>query len=241
MLLHNLKLFASPDDRHVYDQFVEAGVIRPNNTFQVAGQQICSICGDGFRHHMKSSAFKACQANGGEDTFFHELKGNGEAMRFALNSPLSDGESIYGDTDVWGRKKTDEIVELLGWADELNVSVRQHRLGHHWPCKAAKSRGISLAESIDLVVRGKLRIKQQIKGLCVAMDFFCDWGPDDHTSELIKKEAYLNMIESDPAYQQQFDEWLAYQEAVSALPVLFTFPDACISDQEEPVRQLALG
>src|SRR3989339_838516 len=133
---------------------------------------------------------------------------------------LSEGFSERINADVWGLLKTRELREVLGWAEELELSVTQHRLVHHWPCKAALSRDISFAESIDLVVRGKLRIKHQIPGLKVAIDFFCDWGPGEHSIALIKKEAYLAMISSDRLFSKQHHSWLAYEEEVEKLPVL---------------------
>ncbi len=220
MLLHKKNLFASPEDKKTYEKFRETGVIIPHLHKHVSGQQLCSTCADGFRTHMKDMIYDRCRSIGGEDTFFHEFRGSGETMRFAFNSPLSHGVSKYGDPDVWGRMKTNEIIEVLGWADELKVSVEQHRLVHHWPCKAAISRDINLAGSIDLVIRGKLRIKQQVPNLCVGIDLFCDWGPNDHTIDLLKKEPYLMMLETDPAYKAQHEAWLAYVELVKQLPVL---------------------
>lgn len=220
MLMHKKKLFASLEDRRTHSQFVEAGIIVPQRQEHVAGQQICSACADGFRTHMKDMIFQRCLESGGDETFFHEFKGSGEAMRFAFNSPLSEGVSKYGDSDVWGRMNIGELAEVLGWADELEVSVAQHRLVHHWPCKAAKSRDIDFAASIGLVIRGKLRIKHQIPDLRVGIDLFCDWGPNDHSIDLLKKEPYLVMIETDPAYRQQYESWLEHAEQVKKLSVL---------------------
>jgi hypothetical protein len=219
MLMHKKKLYASEDDRATHHLFQEAGIIVGYQTKKVAGQQICSVCSDGFRLHMKKEVYSSCRANGGDEAFFHSFQGNGEAMRFALNSPLSEGFSAL-TSDVWGRLKTKEIAEVLGWADELDVPVVQHRLVHHWPCKGAMSRDISLAQSIDLVIRGKLRIKHQVPALQVAIDFFCDWGPDESTIELIRKEPYLAMIETDPRFSKERDEWCAYAEETKKLPVL---------------------
>lgn len=236
MLLHKLNLFASPEDRAVHNLFREAKVIVPSQQGLVSGQQLCSICGDGFRHHMKRGVFKRCLESGGDDMFFHEFKGNGEAMRFALNSPLSAGESKYGDPDVWGRKKIDEIVEVLGWADDLGIDVGQHRVVHHWPCKAAKSRVISFAQSIDLVVKGKYRIKHQIQRLRVGIDFFCDWAPDENSIEQIKKEMYLHLIETDPAFARELDSWHEYVEQVSKLPVLCAAKVAEDASDQQPLQ-----
>ncbi len=223
MLLDHHKLYASKASCDMHAQFVEAGVIVPHNSDHVAGKQTCSCCSDGFRYHMHEGVFRRCQDNGGEGTFFHQFKGNGEAMRFALGSPLSDGASECGDPDVWGRMKTGELVEVLGWSRMYDVNVRQHRLVHHWPCKAAMSRKFDFATSVDLVVRGKLRIKHQIPGLQVAIDLFCDWAKGSHTTELIKKEAYLAMIESDPTFARQYDEWCVYAEEVAQLPKFDVF------------------
>lgn len=220
MLLHEKKLYASCGDRIIHALFSEAGVIVPHNSEKVAGKQTCSCCSDGFRFHMTEGVFQRCRDNGGEETFFHQFKGNGEAMRFALNSPLSADVSRFGDPDVWGRLKTNEVNEVLGWAHKLDVLVEQHRLVHHWPCKAALSRNIDLAESIDLVIRGKFRIKHQIPDLKVGIDLFCDWGELDHTTELIKKEPYLNMIRNDPRFTKTYEEWLKYAEGVKKLRIL---------------------
>jgi hypothetical protein len=219
MLLHKKKLYASAEDKVTYELFKEAEVIVGYQPKRVAGQQTCSVCSDGFRLHMKEEVLQTCQTNGGSDAFFHSFQGNGEAMRFAYDSPLSKGYSAI-TSDILGRTKTTEITELLSWADELDVQVLQHRLVHHWPCKAALSRDITLARSIDLVIRGKLRIKQQIPALCVAIDFFCDWGENEHTIDLIKKEAYLQLIETDPRFTKERDEWALYAEEVKKLPVL---------------------
>jgi hypothetical protein len=220
MLLHTKKLYASKEDRATHYLYREAGVLVPHKSEHVAGKQTCSCCSDGFRFHMTEGVFNRCKENGGDETFFHQFKGNGEAMRFALNSPLSGGFSRYGDLDVWGRMKVDEIKEVLGWADDLEVVVEQHRLVHHWPCKAALSRNLDLSQSIDLVIRGKLRIKHQIPDLKVGIDFFIDWDQDDHTTELIKKEPYLQLIETDPRFTKERDEWSAYAEDVKKLPIL---------------------
>lgn len=220
MLLHEKKLYASPLDRVVHDLFVKEGVIVEYHSHKVAGQQTCSLCSDGFRPHMKEEVLKACHARGGATAFFHSFGGNGEAMRFAYNSPLSEGFSERNNDDVWGILKTKELCEVLCWAEGLDMSVTQHRLVHHWPCKAALSRGINLAESIDLVVRGKLRIKQQIPHLKVALDFFCDWGPDEHSIALIKKEAYVSFISTNPLFAKQYDSWLAYEKEVMKLPTI---------------------
>lgn len=231
MLLHSKKLYASHADRVIHHLLLEAGVLSPQKESHVSGQQTCSTCSDGFRTHMKEAVFHRCRQSGGDETFFHEFKGNGEAMRFALNSPLSIGESLYGDTDVWGRKKIDEIVEVFGWAKEADLFLDQHRIVHHWPCKAAKSRGIDLLQSIDLVIRGKFRLKHQIPDLHVAIDFFCDWGKDDHTIELLKKEPYLKMIESDPQFLRQYDEWQVYVEKVKRLPILIPANTLCFKQR----------
>lgn len=220
MLLHKIKLYASSEDRAVYDLLREVGVIVDHVKRHVAGQQTCSWCSDGFRPHMRAKIEDNCHSNGGDETFFHSPAGNGDAMRFAFKSPLSEGFSRYGDLDVWGRMKLEEIRETLGWARDLGMHIGQHRLVHHWPCKAALSREIDLAQSVDLVIRGKLRIKHQLPKLQVAMDLFCDWGPDDYTLDLIKKEPYLHLIETDPRFVRQRDEWYAYSEEVKRLPVL---------------------
>ena len=219
MLMHKKKLYASENDRAIHHLFKEAGVIVGYQSKKVAGQQTCSVCSDGFRLHMKELILHNCHANGGDDTFLHPFQGNGEAMRFAYNSPLSAGFSTVTD-DVWGRLKTKEIAEVLGWVDKHDIPVAQHRLVHHWPCTGAISRDINLAQSIDLVIRGKLRIKQQIPALCVAIDFFCDWGPGDSTLELIKKEPYLALIKTDPRFRKERDEWYEYAEEVRRLPTL---------------------
>jgi hypothetical protein len=215
-----MKLFACDDDRKTYELFRESGVIGDYTIKNVAGQQTCSWCADGFRPHMREKIEGNCRVNGGENSFFHSPAGNGDAMRFAFNSPLSQGFSRYGDPDVWGRLKLEEIRETLGWAEDLSVHIEQHRLIHHWPCKAALSRGITFAQSIDLVIRGKFRIKHQIPGLKVAIDFFCDWDKEKYTLDLIKKEPYLKLIETDPRFTKEHSEWCAYVEEVNSLPVL---------------------
>lgn len=220
MLLHQMKLYASKADRAIYDFFIERGVIIEYEQEKVHGRQTCSMCSDGFRPHMKEKILRTCCSNGGTDTFFHQFNGNGEAMRFAFNSPLSDGFSAHMNADVWGMLKIKELAEAFGWAEELGVELEQHRVVHHWPCKAAISRNIDLVESIDLVVRGKCRIKHQMPGLKVALDLFCDWGPDTHSIALIKKESYLALISSDPLFEKQYDSWLEYAEEVAKLPVL---------------------
>lgn len=218
MLLHKMKLFASDDDRATYELFQEAGIIVEHSTKHVAGQQTCSWCADGFRPHMKETVEGHCRTNGGDETFFHSFAGNGDAMRFAFNSPLSSGFSEDGDLDVWGRLKLEEIRETLGWAEGLNMSVAQHRLVHHWPCKAAVSRGITLSESVFLVICGKMRIKHQIPQLKVAIDLWCDWAPREWTLNLVKKEAYLRLIATDARFAHVYDKWCTHKEEVRKLP-----------------------
>jgi hypothetical protein len=220
MLLHQKNLFASEQDKKTHGLFVEAGIIQPHRQEYVAGKQLCSNCSDGFRLHMKEMIFDHCRQNGGDETFYHEFRGSGDPMRFALNSPLSHGVSKYGDPDVWGRMKTQEVIEVLGWANELGITVNQHRIVHHWPCKAAKSRQIDFAASIDLVFRGKLRLKHQIPDLRVGIVLFCDWAAHEHTLELMKKEPYLAFIKTDPRFKVQHESWLEYAEQVKQLPVL---------------------
>ena len=220
MLLKKKGLYASAADCDTYHMFAEAGVIGPNNLMKAHGRQTCSQCADGFRLHISETVIKMCKASGGDDLFFHNFKGNGEAMRFVLDSPLSEGFSMHNNTDLWGRIKVLEIDEVLGWAEELGVDVAQHRTVHHWPCKAALSRGITFAQSIDLVVKGKVRLKHQIAGLQVALDLFTDWSEDVCKHDLIKKEAYVAFIRNTPSFHEVYDNWQEYLLAVSRLPVL---------------------
>lgn len=222
MLLHQKKLYASAADRVAYERLIKEGVIVEYQEKKVHGQQTCSLCSDGFRPHMKEKVLNTCHSNGGDNAFFHPFTGHGEAMRFAYNSPLSEGFSDRNNADFWGSGKTKEISEFHGWAEETGVLVKQHRLVHHWPCKAAISRNISLAESIDLVIRGKLRIKHQMPGLKVAIDLFCDWGPNEHSMACIKKEAYVFLISNDWLFAKQHDGWMAHEEQIKKLPILRT-------------------
>lgn len=222
MLLHQKKLYASDADREVYQQLIDAGVIIEYKEGKVHGRQTCSLCSDGFRPHMREVVSSTCHTNGGREAFFHPFIDNGHPMSYAFNSPLSEGLSDRNNADVLGLIQTKKIVQVLEWTSELDVSVLQHRLVHHWPCKAAISRSIGLAESIDLVIRGKLRIKQQIPGLKVAIDLFCDWDQDEHSMACIKKEAYLSLISTNWLFSKQYEEWLAYEEKVKKLPVLRT-------------------
>jgi hypothetical protein len=126
-------LFAEPKDRPVVRMLTEAGVFVPHHSDKVGARQVCTYCGDGFRFHYKQWISRPCIEKGGDEAFFHTPGGNGDPMRFALDSPLS-----MHFPDDWGRLKIAEIVETLGWTDELRIAVDQHRLVHHWPCKAAK-------------------------------------------------------------------------------------------------------
>jgi hypothetical protein len=82
------------------------------------------------------------------------------------------------------------------------------------------------------VVKGKYRIKHQIQRLRVGIDFFCDWAPDENSIEQIKKEMYLHLIETDPAFARELDSWHEYVEQVSKLPVLCTAKVAEDADQQ---------
>ncbi len=214
MLLRQMKLYASGKDRTMYETLKEAGVLVPHHSHKVCGKQICTHCADGFRPHYKEWIKDLCFSNGGAKSFFHTFSGNGDPMRYAYQSPLSES-----GTDAWGSLKTQELIETLGWAQKMNVQVEQMRDVHHWPCKAALDRNISFLESIDLVVRGKHRIKHQIPSLRVALELFIDWGDDNHTVDLIKKEQYIRFIRETPSESAKYHSWLKYKESVLALPV----------------------
>jgi hypothetical protein len=141
-------------------------------------------------------------------------------MRFALDSPLSEGFSERNNPDYWGAAKTKELVEVLGWAQEAGLVVTQHHLVHHWPCKAGKTRHISYLDSVDLVIRGKLRIKRQIQGIQVSIEQFIDWGPGDCTHDLIKMEPYIALLKTHLPLRNAYEAWQEYAEQVSGLPVL---------------------
>lgn len=217
MLLHEKKLYASHADRMTFEMFKEAGVIVPHHSHKVSGKQICTHCADGFRPHYKEWIKALCFSSGGAKSFFHTFSGNGDPMRFALHSPLS-----RPGTDEWGDLKILELAETLRWADELNVNVEQMRDVHHWPCKAGLDRKITFSDSIDLVVRGKHRIKRQVPSLRVALELFIDWKDDEHTVNLIKKEMYVQFLKREPKFAKQYDSWLAYDERVKTLPVIYT-------------------
>lgn len=218
MLLKEKKLYATARDRAVYDELVDAGVIVPHHPHKVAGRQMCTHCADGFRPHYKEWIKDLCFSQGGARSFFHTFSGNGDPMRYAYCSPLSGTHS-----DAWGALKVEELAETLRWARALEVSVDQMRDVHHWPCKAALDRNISLLESIDLVVRGKHRIKQQIPDLRVALELFIDWDESHHTVNLIKKEAYISYLRNTPSRISMHLSWLSYQESTKNLPVLHTY------------------
>lgn len=219
-LLHKKRLYADPQDRKHYELFREAGVCVDYNVEKAHGQVTCSICSDGFRTHIGEKVSSICRALGGDEMFYHEFKGNGEAMRFAFESPLSAGFSERSNDDFWGAAKVKELVEVLGWAEEVGLQVVQHRLIHHWPCKAGTTRAISYPGSVDLVLRGKFRIKHQIKNLQVSIEQFIDWGPAECTHDQLKMDPYVNLLRSHTAFMRQYDDWLAYCEHVGKLPVL---------------------
>ncbi len=217
MLLREKKLYASAADRTTFEMFKEVGVIVPHHSHKVCGKQICAHCADGFRPHYKEWIKALCFSSGGATSFFHTFSGNGDPMRYAYHSPLSK----YG-SDAWGALKTEELAETLRWADALHVPVEQMRDVHHWPCKAALDRKISFSESIDLVVRGKHRIKRQIPSLRVALELFIDWGDDEHTVNLIKKERYVQFLRREPSFSREYASWLAYEEQIQNIPVIYT-------------------
>ena len=223
MLLHQKKLYAQESDRKPHALFVEAKVIVPHETERVGGKQICSHCADGFRIHYKRWIAKQCFTNGGDDAFFHTFSGNGEPMRFACNSALS-----MVNPDDWGALKMMELYETLGWAKALEVVIDQLRVVHHWPCKAALDRNIGFEDSIDLVVRGKLRIKWQLP-IKVGLEMFIDWSQDEHTTHLIKKEPYIELLRNHPPYREKYEHWLRYEELVRELPV---FPDLNLPERD---------
>ena len=204
----------------MYELFREAKVCIPFNLTKARGQVTCSMCSDGFRTHIGEKVSSICKAQGGDEMFYHEFKGNGEAMRFALDSPLSAGFSERNNPDFWGSALIKELVEVLQWAMEAGLVVNQHRNIHHWPCKGGKSRHISYANSVDLVIRGKVRIKQQIRGLQVSIEQFIDWGPVECTHDQLKLEPYVDLLRSYPPLRQTYDNWLEYSERVAQLPVL---------------------
>ena len=217
---HKKVQYASKEDLKTHGLLEEAGVLVPHVKKMVAGEQTCSWCSDGFRPHMRELILGNCRSSGGDEAFFHAPAGNGEAMRFAYNSALSQGYSDYDNRDILGMIKTKEIAESIRIAATKGVCITQHRQVHHWPCAAGSLRKITYPQSIDLVIRGKHRIKHQIPGLQVAMDLFVDWSANHHTLNLIKKEPYLVLIGSDPYFTKQHEEWLQYAEAVKALPIL---------------------
>ncbi len=216
MLYRRMGLFAPVEDRETVAMLTEAGVLIPHQREKISGKQICSHCGDGFRYHYKRWIAGGCIEKGIDEAFFHTFSGNGEVLRFALDSPLS----YDAFPDDWGTLKTMEIAEVLGWASEMGLEVTQHRLVHHWPCKAAMSREIDLLSSIILCAKGKTRIKHQIPGLKVGMEIFIDWSEDEYETPLIKKEALYAMLATDPRFTREYDAWLAHEAAVARLPVL---------------------
>lgn len=227
MLLKSKKLYARPGDRPVYETLMSAQVLQPHNAGKVSGQQICIRCADGFRPHYRKWTRDTCEDQGGEEVFFHPPTGNGDPMRFAYYSPLSTDPFSHMRSDVWGYMKSLEIMESLEIAADVGVNVMYLRIVHHWPCKAAIKRRISFLESIDLVVRGKTRLKHQFPGIQVAMELFVDWGEDDITKNLIKKEQYMNFLRSETEFTKMHDDMLVHEDEVFALPVLRPVRRAC--------------
>jgi hypothetical protein len=147
-------------------------------------------------------------------------------MRFAFESPLA-----YFSSDDCGLFKTREVVQTLEWATELGVDVEQHRLVHHWPCKAALSIGVSFLESIILVAKGKMRLKHQIPGLKVSMEVFIDWSADEFEVHSLSKEALVKLMQNDPQFSKVWEDWLAYEDRVRQLPVLYNWQSPACTEQ----------
>lgn len=220
--------YASTQDLRAMELFQRAGVFITWNGENVHHEVLHSACADGHRYQaLKMTAHRICMHNGGGNSMFHSPSGNGDALRFAFNSPLS-----YFTPDDWGRLKTAEVFESL----EIKDGVQQGRLLHHWPCAAAVARNISFIRSIFWLVAGKARIKQQIRGICVALDICVHVDNDDDRFFLVKKEAFLDLLDHcrEDTYHDHFPgfedlepeikwcamHWQDYRARVSMLPVL---------------------
>lgn len=202
--------FATKEDLHLYAELEEAGVLVPLERRRLTCQQLFICCADGHRPHLWMEDFHVCQrlAHKKQNACFHKLSGNGKTLTIAYNSPLSVN-------DEEGRVTVREMRTTL---TDVKPCLEKTLITNHWPCRAAALARLDLAGSIDLQLRGKVRVRTQIPDFITMVTLIkIDVAPGVTRTSVVHKAAYLWWL-GQPANALRLEGWLSYEHSLDLLP-----------------------
>lgn len=159
-----------------YDLEVAEGLRKSNVLMDVKGHLldqskgiILISCADGDQFHDIFTQKAKLQGHC-EDPRIHTFCWNGGALRLAPNSPTNKhGRSICRDL-------LDEIrdARALKAIDTIALYI-------HTPCGKARSHGLNLIQTVDLLMLAKTNIKKENQGIHVACFCHVDYGDKKRT------------------------------------------------------------
>lgn len=123
-------------------------------------------CADGDRSYDIFMNHAEMQRTHREDPRIHWLTRNGGALRLAPDSPLN----------IPGRSTQIDFLEEIGEALSLK-GIKVVALYAHAPCGKAGAHGLSLPQTLSVLMAAKSVVRESFPGIIVRCFYHVDFGP----------------------------------------------------------------